>query len=534
MKNKKIKTLGAISIATATLGLLVAIVSANGGFDNFVSAGEHSSDCVWNHYASTDPQENMPGNKEYWVCCVDHESVFTEPTVGKINDGTKQLTSEQIKALGKDDPRYISPSNVTSVIDSINDLPDLDMSGGVIPNVGYQVVLDEYNKISEEYIDEVTNKDKLLEFNDYFECVVLSSDMNAFPETTTNDSVDTTYGTYRGFTCTWEKTNTEKQSAHNLITKINFDDYDYFTFAIYNPNATTGWHFTANDWQHYLDLSSNTVIAKSPVTTTTAPQGWNVITLSSDDMKTMFTKSGETIQSIYWGPYLGGSAAYGLQFGETIKITNFYGIKSAYYEAQAKGVIGKINCILSLDKDNLTLWNGGQILEARSEYNALPETVKKYVTNYSKLQEYETAYADIGSALNYKWKDGTLNGTTTISTNNVGYDSTYGIYSEIAATSSWLVDLSPVGDTTVTKTAKVAIFNPNGSKIQLYFYNNPSWKWGDGYTDADWLKDANPGWNEYEIPTVAFNNSIVSKISIVTANINEITNIKLTPFYVEA
>ena len=527
MKQKKLKTFGLLSLGLVTTSLVVTLLVGNGIKPTHVNAGEHSQDCNWNHYLAKDPTEYVPGNKEYWVCCVDHKHVFTAPAddQGTINEGDKSLTEEQLKELAVDDDRYIAPTSVNTVIEAINGLPDFDVNASVFANAKYQIVLDQYNKLDDKYKATVTNRDKLLEFNTYFECVISSSSMTAFNDTVISAGVDDTYGSYMGFTN--NLASGEKQGATDLIANIDFDKFDYFTFAIYMPNQFTSWHFTAQDWKHYLDLSTNQVI-EGEVKTTTAPSGWNVVTLSSKDMKTLFCKEDSTSQSVYYGPYLTAedTITYGLRKGETTKVSNFYGIKSAYYDAQAKGTVTKIEALESLDKSALTLWNGGQILEARKAYNALPSYTQEYVTNLSTLEEYETAYASVGTAYSNSWKTGDVEATyvTSFKSSNA-IDETYGFYtefSEVSVSSGW-PSFSSTSEGTISGTAKIAIYVPSATSINIY---------SKGWTSLANNVALTQGWNDIELTNIPENN-LVSTISFAFVSFKSelASGIRLTPIY---
>ena len=528
MKQKKLKTFGLLSLGLVTTSLVVTLLVANGIKPTHVNAGEHSQDCNWNHYLAKDPTEYVPGNKEYWVCCVDHKHVFTAPAAdqGTINKGDKSLTEEQLKELAVDDDRYIAPTSVNTVIEAIDGLPDFDVNASVFANAKYQIVLDQYNKLDDKYKATVTNRDKLLEFNTYFECVISSSSMTAFNDTVISAGVDDTYGSYMGFTN--NLAGGEKQGATDLIANIDFDKFDYFTFAIYMPNQFTKWHFTAQDWKHCLDLSTNQVIEE--VKTTTAPSGWNVVTLSSKDMKTLFCMEGSTTQSVYYGPYLTAedTILYGLRKGETTKVTNFYGIKSVYYDAQAKGTVTKIEALESLDKSALTLWNGGQILEARNEYEDLIDDAKAVVTNYSTLEEYEAAYAEVGTAYNTEWKTGYLETTFVASfTSSNGIDSSYGFYTEfnnLSHTGSW-PSFSPVSDGAISGKAKLAIYNPTEGSVQVQVFAAKDWT-------AKLITNIGAGWNEITVDGLSDDFAVNQlTVAITGFNANLTSGLRITPVY---
>ncbi len=327
MKQKKLKVFATAAICLSVVCVATSVVYANGVQPKLSAyAAEHSESCIWNHYVAKDATSDVPGNKEYWVCCSDHGHSLTAPTVGTVNAGDKTLSDEQLEGLTTDDDRYVAPTSVQTIIDKVAALADFNSESTVFENMSYYPVLEKYNALSEANKARVTNRDKLLQFSDHYDVVIPASSLPDLPNTMPSMGEGAYWGSYKCYTCTLESG--EKQTAADIVANIDFDKYESFSFAIYNPNQFTAWHFTGQDWCHYLDLTNNTVIESNPVQTTNAPEGWNKITLSSADMKTLFYKEGSNTQSIYFGPYLTYNLAYGLKNGDTIKVTSFYGVKA--------------------------------------------------------------------------------------------------------------------------------------------------------------------------------------------------------------
>ncbi len=531
MKQKKLKFYGVLGLSIAAVSLVAAIVCTNTSRFFNVNAGEHSKDCVWNHYIAKDPTEYVPGNKEYWVCCADHEHVFVAPSAdqGTITEEYRTLTDEQLKELAADDDRYIAPTGIASTIEAINNLPTFDVTADVFANAKYQVVLDQYNKLDEKYQAQVTNRDKLLEFNTYFECVISSSSMSAFEYTVNEDVFDVDYGSCKEFTSI--KESGENFGFASLNANIDYTKFDYFTFAIYSPNSTTNWHFT--NWSYYVDLINCEVKENNlSALPSTLAAGWNVITLSSADMKLMFCKDGTNPTNVDYGPFVTSNQGYGLKKGLSTMVTNFYGIKSAYYKAQAESVINKIKALETLDKSALTLWNGGQIFEARNSYDALPLFVQTYVTNLSTLEEYENAFKSVGTTYNCEWTTGCFETTYLTSfkaTNSVSDGYFYTEISNPQASNSY-PSFSPKSDKTISGgTAKLAIYATEATTIIVF---GPVW---NQTVKAD-KTNLSVGWNEIILTEIP-DSYIASNICIAfngyqTANMP--SGFKLTPIYTVA
>ena len=407
---------------------------------------------------------------------------------------------------------------VANIITKINNLPALNLTDGVFPNISYLSVLDEYNELDDEYKATVTNRNKLLEFNDYFECVVSASNINAFSGVgnATTDSYDDTYGNYRQFTCNENISAGCFHWTNIFLSGLNYDDYSSFTFAFYNEKAID-WHFT--NWTYKINLTNGELGNGNEPSKTAA--GWNVVTISSDNMKTMFTDDSVDIATYF-------DAEWGLNNGNFTKITNIYGTKNEYTAARAKNIKNKISAISSLDKDNLTLWNGGQILEASSEYDALPEDMKSYVDNYQTLQEYQTAYASKGVAYNYKWQNGAVDASyvTTFDSTN-GIDGTYGFYTQLDNMNgtNCSPNISPVSDKTISGTAKMAIYVSQATTLFAY---------STGWTRLGGDYSLTTGWNEITFENIPDNNPVKSiTILFIYPQNTSYSGIKVTPIYSE-
>lgn len=296
------------------------------------------------------------------------------------------------------------------------------------------------------------------------------------------------------------------------------DDVKTLVFAVYNsyPMDLRITNTACN--KEYKPVSTGTWKGGEAGPTACSGGVWTEFQINIDDLE----KQG--FDSLYIALYLmnspydeahrygipteNDSATYGSGY-----ITEIIGIKTEYYKPQAQGVIDKINSLSSLDKTNLTLWNGGQILEARSKYNALPAVVQSLVTNLSTLEEYETAYAAIGTAYSYSWGDGGTSSGTIFTASN-GCDAQYGSYTEFnnidPGTTGWVPHFSPIGDAQITGSVKFALYNPQQVVVSLVLLGND---WGSAVNTT-----AAPGWNEFELSTGQFTGGVVSGFSCALAN----------------
>ena len=310
--------------------------------------------------------------------------------------------------------------------------------------------------------------------------------------------------------------------------KVNFEeDIKTLVFAVYNDNPMD-LMITNGDVNKFVQPVSDGIWQESRHATTCNAKAWTTFEIAVDDLA--------DFDSVHIGLYLMGSPYGGYGIPSIVDadtngsgyITEVVGIKSAYYETyyetKIQSATDAIEKLKSLDKSSLTLWNGGQIFEARAEVDVLPATVKKYVSNLSILEEYEAAYAEIGTAYSTRWQGGLVSPVTTFDP-VFDYDETYGLYTEFnsVAFSTWVPNFSPIGNTTISGTAKVALYNPEQREVALVILGN------------DWSNAINavaaPGWNEFDVPAETFNGGVASGFSIALANATMTSGYRLTGVY---
>ncbi len=506
MKQKKLKTFGLLSLGLVTTSLVVTLLVGNGIKPTHVNAGEHSQDCNWNHYLAKDPTEYVPGNKEYWVCCVDHKHVFTAPTAdqGTINEGDKSLTEEQLNELAADDDRYVAPTKVEVIKTLINNLESLDKSSLSLWNGGQILeIRNEYDALASSAKGLVTNLSTLEEYETAYASVGTaysnswkSGDVEATYVTSfkSSNAIDETYGFYTEFSevsvsSGWPSFSSTSEGTISGTAKI----------AIYVPSATS-INVYSKGWA---------LLAQSVALT----QGWNDIELTNIPENNLVS----TISFAF--------VSFKSELASGIRLTPIYSLN---YTTVAKTVIAKIEALKSLDKSALTLWNGGQILEARKAYNALPSYTQEYVTNLSTLEEYETAYAEVGTAYNTEWKTGYLETTFVASfTSSNGIDSSYGFYTEfnnLSHTGSW-PSFSPVSDGAISGKAKLAIYNPTEGSVQVQVFAAKDWT-------AKLITNIGAGWNEITVDGLSDDFAVNQlTVAITGFNANLTSGLRITPVY---
>ncbi len=371
--------------------------------------------------------------------------------------------------------------------------------------------------------------------NDYFttnfSVVIDAEGVDTYENVVTSDEFYDGYGTVLKINASNEFTGENWTFGANK--KIEFaDDVDTLVFAVYNKNPMDIMIANSACNKFYHPVSNGTWMENRNATSCLS-NDWTEFQISVSEL--------EDFDSLHIALYLMGSpyGGYGIPtVGDSAEkgsayMTEIVGIKSAYYKTDAEGVVNKIEALKTLDKSSLTLWNGGQILEARNLYDALPSSVQAYVTNLSILEEYETAYAEIGTAYNTNWEASLINGNNSVISKSVlDYDEKYGLYNQISGTSTWIINLTPASNTAISaSSAKIAIYNPNQSEYILWFYTTKSWTPAFNTNDAEGYENLKPGWNEYEVPLVEFEGGVVSGLTIAFNNTTEISDFKFTPIY---
>ena len=364
-------------------------------------------------------------------------------------------------------------------------------------------------------------------FNTNFSVVFDAESVDTYNNVTTNQEFYNGYGTVLKVNASDDFIGDDWTYGTNRMIEFE-EDIDTLVFAIYNKNPMELIITNEACNKFYHPVTNGTWMANRN-TTSCLVDGWTEFQISVSEL--------EDFDSLYIGLYLMGSpyGGYGIP---TVKdssakgsayITEVVGIKSAYYKPQAEVVITKIEALKSLDKSNLTLWNGGQIFAARSEVNALPSSVRAYITNLSVLEEYEAAYAEIGTALNTSWQEGLMYPNQIEFTSDIKYDNEYGLYTKLDVTSSkWAnhASFSVVGDATITSssTYKVAIYNPNESIIATNFYQT-SWA-----LNATINLEAKK-WNVVELDSSWFQGGLATGLTITFTNVVPISDLRITPIY---
>ena len=124
MKKLKIITLGLLSASTITCA---SILVAN---NQSVRVRANNGNEVWSHYAERMPSA-LPGIREYWVSCSSHETVFSEPLDGDVEEKTTWDTT----GFEENDERYTEVCPVV-VADSALDGATVD-SAPYTPTFGF-------------------------------------------------------------------------------------------------------------------------------------------------------------------------------------------------------------------------------------------------------------------------------------------------------------------------------------------------------------------------------------------------------------
>ncbi len=92
-------------VSVLALGTIAGVSLGNNVNSAFAADHEHTAACTIHHYAQVNPTSTTYGVKEYWVCCTNHETMFSAPTSGTISDATH----DDKFAIASDDDRYIAP-----------------------------------------------------------------------------------------------------------------------------------------------------------------------------------------------------------------------------------------------------------------------------------------------------------------------------------------------------------------------------------------------------------------------------------------
>ncbi len=92
-------------VSVLALGAIAGVSLGNNVNSAFAADHEHTDACAINHYAQVNPTSTTHGVKEYWVCCTNHETMFSAPSAGTISDATH----DDEFAIASDDNRYIAP-----------------------------------------------------------------------------------------------------------------------------------------------------------------------------------------------------------------------------------------------------------------------------------------------------------------------------------------------------------------------------------------------------------------------------------------
>lgn len=349
---------------------------------------------------------------------------------------------------------------------------------------------------------------------------------------------------------TYEKTSTSKEfeETHGNVLKVNAsndipgetwsygtnrnvtmaDDIQEVVFSIYAPrpmNVSIIKYPDCDQW--YNPVSGEVTNSK---TESTLNKGWKEFRISKKALKALETP--------HIALYLmnAGGAGYGIPALEEAEtngsayITQIIGIKTGYYEAKGAAVKDKIDAI---SKRTLDIWAGGQILEAKAEYNKLPEEVKPYVTNYNSLGQIESDYEVYGMAYNYLWQEGQVNKGVSFET-KIGYDAKYGLYNEFnnVTWNGFHPHFTPVGSGAVNTVVKMAIYKPQnvGETVRVFSI-------GNGWESITYHA-LQYGWNEIELNPNVFTGGKVDGtsigIEITDTKVTKLDGWRFTPIYLEA
>ncbi len=293
-------------------------------------------------------------------------------------------------------------------------------------------------------------------------------------------------------------------------------------FAIYAPQPMNVALINGKCTLWY-DVSSGKVVSKQSETTITAGTWQEFIVPTSaidemDDLRIALYLSPSPFIG-YGIPTYSDSEAKGSAY-----VSEIIGVKEAYYKDMAGAIDEEI---AELSTKALTMWDGGQLRNLRSNYDALPSAAKDAVENLEQLVSLEATYEAKWTCLNTSWIRGEVNKTTQIKSVAYGHDEVYGLYAEFDASDTWIVHFTPVSEAAVAEGAqvKIAIYKPEGASVKAYYIDNT---WGNVGT-----VDLVDGWNVVTVPSSAFLGGAASGVSIGLQDAKEAAGYKFTPLYIE-
>ncbi len=511
--------------AAGVLGLAAAIGAVQLGGNLHFRAAEV---VTWKHFSAIMPTDTSKGIREYWSDCVGGAPQFTAPEGITVPDAT--LTDDQ-KAY------ILSNPGDERVIPTLSEISSSVAKGldGTSPFQGNDVTiahaytyLDEATKAQIEGADEAAIESAYETFNKYYSVLVDVDGLDAYDNTATSVAYDETYGKVL-------KVNASAQAETNKIenwtagpdrkSDLVKDGIYAVRFAIYAP-LPMEVSFINGDCNAWYDPSTGEIVSSNPKTSL-AKGEWREFTIPTNVIN--------ELGSLHIRLYLNATSdnpAYGIpgvSVADTLGsayVSEIIGIKEAYYADEAAKVSSSIAALP--EKDNLTMWDGGDLKVVRASYEALSSTAKTFVNNLANLEELESAYSTKWTCLNTSWTQGKVNATTQIKSVAYGHDEAYGLYAELdASDSAWIVHFTPVSEEAVAEGAqvKLAIYKPEGASVQAYYTDN---SWGNsGYVAL------NDGWNVVTVPSSAFLGGAANGVSIGLANAKEAAGYKFTPLYIE-
>lgn len=290
-------------------------------------------------------------------------------------------------------------------------------------------------------------------------------------------------------------------------------------FAIYAPQPmnVTFINGQCNKW---YDASAGQVVSTQKETTIDK-ENWKefVIPVTAIEQFDTF-HIGLYLMNTPYGNYgiptMADSGVYGSAY-----VSEIIGVKDTYYEAMAIKLDADID---ALSKKTLTMWDGAELRKIRNDYETFPSMVQESVTKIETLISLETNYANNWACYNYSWIQGQVRKTTTFES-SIGYDDTYGVYTQFDnALDSWVVHFTPDSGDVIAKDAQMAVYNPTDGIVNGYYVDNA---WGN----ADYTKFVS-GWNVIDLPLAAFLQGKTNGISVgmIIAN-SKISGWKFTAIY---
>ncbi len=439
-----------------------------------------------------------------------HCTVFAyteQNSVDKLRYSYEQVASfaKTFSAFSSDSP-YLGES-LNALLDSIENMDEKDK--------------DAHSEEVAKWLEEANNTKA--SYERYYTRLVDTEGLDVYEKTKTSVASDETYGNVLKVNGDEEQVEGECWSyGTDRKASLVKEGVSAVRFAIYAPQPMNVSLINGKCTLWY-DASSGKVLSTKSETTIAAGTWREFVVPTSaisemDDFRIALYLSPSPFIG-YGIPTSSDSEEKGSAY-----VSEIIGVKDAYYKDMA-GIIDEE--ITELSAKTLTMWDGGQLRNLRSNYDALPSAAKDAVQNLEQLVSLEATYSTKWSCLNTSWTQGKVKASTQIRSVTEGHDETYGLYAEFDASDSWIVHFTPVSEAEVDEGAqvKIAIYKPEGASVSAYYIDN---SWGNVGT-----VDLVDGWNVVDVPSAAFLDGKASGISIGLANAKEAAGYKFTPLYIE-